>query len=530
MKLRYGLMAAVAAAALTVAVPAQAKTFKFAFQGDLSSLDPHSLNESFLLGTLANVYEGLVLYDDNMQIIPGLAESWENISPNEWKYNLRKGIKFHEGQDFTADDVIFSWQRVLSEGSDQKARAGKVSNIRKIDDHTIIVETPAPNPILNSDLVFLYIMDKEWSEKNGSTNATNVRGDDTGNHANLHANGTGPFIVGSHQADIKTVMTANPNYWKKTATNVTEVVFTPIKEAATRVAALISGELDMVYPVPVQDWNRLNDAQGVSALAGPEARTIFLGMDQFRDELLYSDVKGKNPFKDVRVRKAMAHAINLDAIKAKIMRGAATPSGLMVAPQVNGHDKGLNTPYAFDPAKSKALLAEAGYPNGFEVTIDCPNNRYVNDEKICQAVASMMAKVGVKMKVFAQPKSKYFGKVLSQNGYDTSMYLLGWTPGSMDSQNVLTSLIACQNKEKKLGTFNLGNYCNSTVDALSVKIESETDQAKRNAMISQAFKIVQDEVGYLPIHQQPLSWGVSDRVTVNQRADNALDYRYVVVK
>ncbi|MEX0583731.1 MAG: ABC transporter substrate-binding protein, partial [Sneathiella sp.] len=447
-----------------------------------------------------------------------------------WEFKLRQGVKFHGGQDFNADDVIFSWQRTLSEGSDQKVRGGQIKNITKVDDHTIVVETPAPNPILVQDLPYLLIMDKEWSEENNATNATSAAGDNTGNYANLNANGTGPFMIESHKADVKTVLKRHEGYWKDIEGNVTEVEFTPIKEAPTRVAALISGELDMVYPVPVQDWERLDDADGVSALTGPEARTIFIGFDQGRDELLYSNIKGKNPFKDQRVRAAFVHAVDLEAIKEKIMRGAATPTGLLAAPQINGFVESLNTPYEYNPEKSKALLAEAGYPDGFEVTLDCPNNRYVNDEKICQAVTSMLAKVGVKVDLLAQPKSKYFGKVLSTSGYDTSFYLLGWTPGSMDVENVLSSLIVCQDEENKRGMFNLGNYCNPKVDELTAAIGSETDQAKRTAMIEEAFKIVKDEVGYMPIHQQPIAWGVSDRVTVNQRADNGLDYRYVTVK
>jgi len=531
MKIRHGILAAVTAAAIALAAPvANAQTFKYAFQGNLSSLDPHSLNETFLLGSLGNIYEGLSIYDANLAAVPGLAESWETVSPTKWKFNLRKGVKFHNGNDFTAADVVFSWKRAQSEGSDQKVRASKIKNIEVIDDYTIIVETPAPNPILTSDLVYIYIMDKEWSEANNTVNATSASADNTGNYANLNANGTGPFMVVEHKADVKTTFKRNPSYWGKITSNVQKVEFTPIKEAATRVAALISGELDLVYPVPVQDWKRLDNAEGVKALRGPEARTIFLGMDQGRDELLYSNIKGKNPFKDIRVRQAFAHALNLEAIKKKVMRGAATPSGLMVAPQINGYVPELNIPYAYDPAESKALLAAAGYPNGFELTMDCPNNRYVNDEKICQAVVSMLAKVGVKVDLLAQPKSKYFGKVLATGGFDTSFYLLGWTPGTMDSENVLSSLLVCQNKETKAGLFNLGNYCNKRVDELTAKIGSETNQAKRNAMIKEAFKIVKDEYGYLPIHQQPLSWGVSDRVSVNQRADNALDFRYVVVK
>ena len=211
------------------------------------------------------------------------------------------------------------------------------------------------------------------------------------------------------------------------------------------------------------------------------------------------------------------------------MRGASTPSGVMLAPQINGYNKELNNPYAFDPEKSKKLLAEAGYGDGFSLTLDCPNNRYVNDEKICQAAAGMLAKVGIKVDVFAQPKSKYFAKVSTQNDNDTSMYLLGWTPGSMDVSNVLDNLIICMDKEANKGQFNYGRYCNPKITPLADSVREETDPAKRQAMVDEAFKMLQDDVGYLPLHQQPLSWGVREGVKVAQRADNVLDLRSVVL-
>ncbi len=533
MKLKSLVIAGVSALALSAvaAVPASAKTFKFAFQGDAQSLDPHSLNETFTLGMLGNIYEPLIAYDKDMQKTPALATKWEAVTPTKWKFTLRQGVKFHNGNAFTADDVIFTWERMGSEGSDQKARAGLISKMTKIDDFTLMIETPVPNPSVLNEMTFMYIMDKEWAEKNNAIRSSSPKdaGRD-GSYATTNANGTGPFMVESRQPDVKTVMVRFKDHWNKNiASNVTRVEFTPIKQAATRVAALLSGQIDLVYPVPVQDWKRLNDAPGVKALAGPEARTIFLGMDQDRDELLFSSVKGKNPFKDVRVRKAFAHAIDLNAIKKAIMRGAATPAGLMWAPQIQGFNAASNTPYKYDPEMSKKLLAEAGYGDGFTVTMDCPNNRYVNDEKICQAVAGMMAKVGVKIDLLAQPKSKYFAKVLAQGGYSTSFYLLGWTPGSMDVYNVFNSLIACRNKDKKAGAFNLGGYCNKKIDELGKIVASETDIAKRQAAIDEAAKILQDEVGYLPLHQQPLSWGVRDGLNVAQRADNVLDYRNVVM-
>ena len=524
-------VATACALGILAATPAlQAKTFKWAFQGDAQGLDPHGLNETFTLGMLGNVYEAMTRYNGKMQLQPSLAVSWDNPSPNTWNIKLRKGIKFHNGNSFNADDVIFSWKRTLTEGSDQKVRGSMIKSLEKKDDYTLVLTTPAPNPVLMQEMAFLYIMDKEWSEKHNATQAANVKDKNSSGYANLHENGTGPYTITERQPDVKTVFKRFNGYWGKTADNIDTIIFTPIKEAATRVAALISGQVDMVYPVPVQDWKRLENSAGVKPLTGPEARTIFLGMDQFRDELLHSTVKGKNPFKDQRVRAAFAHAINLQAIKEKVMRGASTPAGLMIAPQVNGFNPALNTPYRYDPKQSKKLLAEAGYPKGFGLTMDCPNNRYVNDEKICQAVTSMLAKVGIKVDLLAQPKSKYFGKVLAQNNYDTSFYLLGWTPGSMDAHNVYQNLLSCQNKEKKRGLFNLGNYCNARVDEITGLIGGETNPKKRQALIDEGFKIVQDEVGYLPLHQQPLSWGVSDKAQVVQRADNVFDFRSIVMK
>jgi peptide/nickel transport system substrate-binding protein len=521
------------AGAATVALmtsPALAETFRFAFQGDVQSLDPHGLNETFTLGYLGNVYEGLTHYDKDLKIEPGLATSWENTDPTTWRVNLRKDVKFHNGNDFDAEDVVFSWKRTLTPGSDMKGYGAKIAEIKVLDPYTIDIVTPTPNPILPRELVYLYIMDKEWSEENKTTEATSPKAaDSTSTYAAQNANGTGPFQLVERQADVKSVMKRFDGYWGQIASNVTDVIFTPISQDSTRVAALISGELDMAWPVPVQDWNRLEEAEGVSPLKGPEARTIFLGMDQHRDELLYSNVKGKNPLKDQKVRAAMAHAINLDLINDKVMRGAATPTGLLIGPQINGFDAELNKPYEYDPEMSKKLLAEAGYPEGFELGMDCPNNRYVNDEQICQGVVGLLARVGIKVNLNAQPKSKYFAKVSPQSGNDTSFYLLGWTPSTMDAHNALFNLVSVFDAEKNSGQFNYGRYSNPAIDALTDKIVSETDAEKRQAMIDEAMKMLKDDVGYLPIHQQPLSWGVRDGVTVVQRADDVIDLRDVVV-
>jgi peptide/nickel transport system substrate-binding protein len=325
---------------------------------------------------------------------------------------------------------------------------------------------------------------------------------------------------------VRTVLIPNPNWWGKAEHNVSEAIFTPIANAATRVAALISGEIDMMEPVPLQDMPRIEGNPDLKVLHGMEARTIFLGMDQKRDELLFSSVKGKNPFKDKRVRQAFYQAIDIEAIKSRVMRGTSTPTALMVAPVVNGFVPELNKRLPYDPDAAKKLLAEAGYPNGFELGMNCPNDRYVNDAEICQAVAGMLARIGVKINLMAETKAIFFPKVLRR---DTSFCMLGWTPDSLDSHNALFALMATPG-ENGQGQFNLGGYSNPRLDELTQKIASENNRAKRQALIAEAFKIHADDIGHLPLHQQPLVWGMKKNVEVVLLANNFNYLKWVVIK
>jgi peptide/nickel transport system substrate-binding protein len=304
------------------------------------------------------------------------------------------------------------------------------------------------------------------------------------------------------------------------------VIFTPIGNDATRVAAMLSGEIDVMEPVPLQDVERLKSNANLSVMQGPELRTIFLGMDQKRDELLFSSVKGKNPFKDKRVRQAFYQAIDVDTIKSRVMRNAATPTGLMIAPGIKGFVPEMNKRLPHDAEAAKKLLAEAGYPNGFEVGMNCPNDRYVNDSEICQAVAANLARIGVKINLQAESKATYFPKILRR---DTSFYLLGWTPGTYDAHNALSNLMATPS-DKGQGTFNLGSYSNAKLDELTQKIQSETDQTQRNAMIAEAFKLHADDIGHIPLHQQALAWAMKKNVTLVQLADNFMPFKYINVK
>ena len=400
---------------------------------------------------------------------------------------------------------------------------------RKLDDYLIEVETPSPNPILPREFAFLYIMDKQWCEFNDTTTATNLKGGNPNNFANMHANGTGPFRVVERQPDVKTSFERFDHYWKPIKSNIRKAVMTPIAQDATRVAAFVSGELDFAAPIPLQDLPRLEERPDVHVVTGLETRVVYFGMDQSRPELLYSSVKGKNPFKDLRVREALAYGLEVRAINDKVMRGTARPTGLLVASQVNGYNSELAVPYPYDVHKARQLLSEAGYPDGFALTLDCPNNRYINDEKICVAAAGMLAKIGLKVDVLAQPKSKFFAKVMASGGYDLSFFLFGWSPGTYDAHNVLFNILSCRDEGSNAGRFNIGGYCNPRLDELIQSVQTEIDPARRQTMLNEAFTITKDQVAYLPIQQQPLSWGVRDGVVVVQRADNILDLRNVVM-
>jgi peptide/nickel transport system substrate-binding protein len=502
----------------------QAVTLRVANQGDAQSMDPHSLNESLQLTFTNNIYEPLIARDKQLGLAPGLATRWTQTKPTVWRFELRKGVNFHDGTPFTADDVVFSFNRAAGPGSDMQGYTTSFKEVRKIDAHTVEIETLTPFPILPDVLSSVYMMSKKWCEDNKATTPVDRR-KGIENAASFKANGTGPYRLKERQPSARTVLVRSGTYWGKVEGNVTEVIFTPIGNAATRVAALLSGEIDLMEPVPLQDVERIKASPTLKVLQGPELRTIFLGMDQKRDELLFASVKGKNPFKDKRVRQAFYQAIDIETIKARVMRGASLPTALMVGPGIRGFSVEQNKRLPYDVEAAKKLMADAGYASGFEVGMNCPNDRYVNDADICQAVAANLARIGVKVNLQTETKVTYFPKILRR---DTSLYLLGWTPSTYDAHNALAALIATPT-DKGQGQFNLGAYSNPKVDELTLKIQSETDQAKRNAMIKEAFDLHSADVGHLPLHQQSLAWAMKKTVDLTQLADNTMPYRWVTV-
>ena len=505
---------------------AHAQTLRWASQGDLQTLDPDSRNESLTNSINGQVYEYLTGRDKQLNIVPMLATEWQQTGPLQWRMKLRANVKFHDGTPFSADDVVFSIKRAQEPSSDIKVYASAMGEPKKIDDLTVEFNLKDVNPIFLQHANSIFIMSKAWSEKNKVEKTQDFNAGEQ-SYAAMNANGTGPFMVVSRQPDVKTVYKRNPAWWGKFDGNVQDVVYTPIKSNSTRVAALISGELDLVLDPPPTDTPRLRNTPGVKVIDGPENRVIFIGMDQGRDELLYSSVKGKNPFKDQRVRQALYQAVDEESIKTKLMRGQAAPTGAtMVSPAGTFNDAALEKRLPFDPEASKKLLASAGYPDGFEFTLDCPNDRYVNDEEICKTLASMWSKIGVKVRVNSMPRSIYFAKL---GNLDTSAYMLGWGVATYDGQYSLQSLVRSRTTGAD-GNFNFSKVSDTKVDQLTDAMKTETDVAKRNTMIRDALIRTRDEYLFVPLHHQIRPWAMIQGVTTVHRSDDRPEARFTSIK
>ena len=360
---------------------AWAEEFKWAGTTDPQTLDPHAVNSAPVLGFLNNVYEGLVRRGKDMTVEPALATSWEAIDGGKgWRFVLREGVTFHDGSAFDADDVLFSYARASSEAADVRSWFAPVSDVIKVDQYTVDIMTSAPNPIFPDSIANWMIMDSGWSSANGSERPDK----ESANFATLNANGTGAFQVTAREPGLRTVLAPHSDWWGEATHNITRAEFTPIQNPATAVAALLSGDVDMIDPVPIQDAARLSARDDVKVIQGIEARVIMLGFPHEADTLKYGANSGQaNPFADVRVREAVAKAVNVPAILQTIMRGNAEAASQLVSPAMRGYSTARGAPYAFDQDKAKALLAEAGFEDGFSFGLKCPNNRYLNDEAVC---------------------------------------------------------------------------------------------------------------------------------------------------
>ncbi len=502
----------------------QAETFAWAGKTDPQTMDPHATNTAPVLGFLNNVYEGLVRRNKEMKIEPSLAASWEQLGADGWRFNLRQDVTFHDGAAFTADDVLFSYERASSEDSDVRSWFAPVKSVSVVDEHTIDFLTNAPNPLFPDSIANFMIMDRDWATANKAERPSK----EAENFATRNVNGTGAFTIVERDPGVRTTLAPFAGWWDTLESNITEAVFTPIGQSATGMAALLSGEIDFISPIPLQDVPRMKERSGFTVHEGVEARVLMFGFSQKSDSLKFSDdVSGKNPFKDVRVRKAAYQAVNVDALIKKIMRGNAQPASQLVSDAMKGYSSANADRLSYDPDVAKALLADAGYPEGFSFGLQCPNDRYINDEAICKAAASMFAKVGLNAKLTSMPVRNYWPE-LRESNFD--MYLLGWSPGTFDAEHPIRFLASTPNKEKKLGSWNFGAYSNARVDELLPMVQTELDDARRQSMIDEITATLQQEVAYIPMYVQPLIWASKDNIKLTQRTDNFFILRWVTVE
>ncbi|WP_170389558.1 ABC transporter substrate-binding protein [Ruegeria arenilitoris] len=498
---------------MTTTSLASAETLRWARSGDALTLDPHSQNEGPTHTVRHQMYEPLIIRDTSGAFEPALATDWapSESDPNVWVFNLRQGVKFHDGADFTAEDVVFSINRAKQPNSDMKELINSIVEVRAVDDHTIEIETDGPNPILPANLTDLFIMDKGWTEANNAVNVQDFEGGEI-TFATVNVNGTGPYKLVSREPDVKTVMERNEDYWGRDQfpMAISEIIYTPIQNDATRVAAMLSGEVNFLQDMPVQDLDRVNAVDGLVVKQAPQNRVIFFGMNQGSDDIEADNVDGKNPLADVRVRRAMSKAINRDAIQQVVMRGQSQPAGMIAPPFVNGWTAEMDSESSTDVEGAKALLAEAGYPDGFSIRLDCPNDRYINDEGICQAAVGMLGQIGITVNLDAKPKAQHFP--LITDGM-TDFYMLGWGVPTYDSEYIFNFLV--HGRESDIGTWNGTGYDNDELDAKIESLASNTDLVARDQAIAEIWRVVQDEQLYIPIHHQVLNWGMAENLDIN---------------
>jgi peptide/nickel transport system substrate-binding protein len=521
---KAALAAALMASTALTAGAVSAETLRWARAAEALTLDPHSQNEGPTTTLMHQVYEPLIVRNMEGEMEPALATSWapSEEDGNVWIFELREGVTFHGGEEFDSADVVFSLNRAMSETSNFKELLSSVSEVRATGPYTVEIVTDGPNPLLPNNLTNIMMMDEGWATANDAVAVQDyAAGEDTFSARNT--NGTGPYILESREADVRTVLTANPDYWGigEFPLAASEIVFTPIQNPATRVAALLTGEVDFIQDVPVQDLERVAEAEGIDVITAPQNRVIFFGMDVGSDDIENDSVEGANPFADVRVRQAMNMAINREAIQQVVMRGQSEPAGVIMPPPVAGWTEELDQIPDYDIEAAQALMADAGYGDGFSVQLDCPNDRYVNDEAICQAAVGMLAQIGIEVNLSALPRAQHFPLIAND---ETDFYMLGWGVPTYDSEYIFNFLYHTRNEGR--GSWNGTGYSNPQMDEMIVSLASEVDLEARDETVAQLWQMAQEETIYLPIHNQILNWGIADGWETVVDADDQVKFKY----
>ncbi|QJR13793.1 ABC transporter substrate-binding protein [Usitatibacter palustris] len=465
-----------------------------------------------------------MLRGKKVEVVPGLATRWRQTSPTTWVFDLRRGVKWHDGSDFTADDVVFSVLRAQGPTSGFRVYANALGTPRRIDSHTVEFTTAEPSPIVHEMASNIMIMSRAWAGRNKVERSQDfTRSEET--HAARNAMGTGPYRLVSHEPDVKTVFKKNPNWWGIAEGyfegNVTDVVYTPLASDATRLAALASGDLDFVLDPSPQDIERLRKDPGIRIYEIAENTVFFVAMDQHRGELLHSSVKGRNPLKDLRVRRAIYHAIDMDAIARTALRGFGRATAIVMPnPESVPVPPAMDKRLAHDPALARRLLAEAGYPNGFSVGMDCD----LRWDKVCTALAGMLAKVGITLELVVANSSTFFAKL---RRLESSLYVSGWV-GSQDAMFTLQPIY--HSRDDNNGDWNIGNFRDPDLDAAIDRARVELDPAKRRELMIEAVRRMQEGIYMVPLYRRLAPWASRANVEVVQRPDMTFEARWAKVK
>ena len=519
------LVALALCAGVSLANAALAGNLRIASAFDPQTMDPHALALLYHTRVSVQIYEGLVNRDEQFKLEPSLALSWQATTPTTWRFRLRPGVLFHDGTPFTADDAVFSIERAMAPTSQRSFQLKGVKAARKIDDLTLELTLEAPDAVLPDKLQQLAMVSKAWCIRHGVEKPQDFNAKQE-TYTVRNANGTGPFMLDRFEPDVRTVLKRHPRWWgwaDKRHGNLEQITLLPIRSDATRLAALVSGEIDLVLDPPVQDIERLKSEPTIKLLQVTDLGQQYLVFDLARDELQDSDVKGRNPFKDLRVRRAVYHAVNADLIAKKVMRGLAVPTGAFLSPKVDGSPTELDKRLPYDPRKARALLAEAGYPNGFGVTLDCVNVPW--REAVCQAMTAMLTQAGIRATLRTSPTNQFFPKLTAATG---SFLEFGWTPNP-DAWSSLNGLFRSWDKSG-LGTFNAGRYSNPALDTLIDNIRIEPDLTKRRAMIGTVLRTVSDELPMIPLYRRTLTWAMNKKVNAIQWPSDSIELRWVRVQ
>ncbi|MDB4836970.1 ABC transporter substrate-binding protein [Marinomonas sp.] len=500
---------ALIAASLSLGVSAADITV--AYDADPVSMDPHEQLSGGTLQMSHMNFDPLVRWTKGMDFEARLATSWERINDTTMRFTLRKGVAFHSGNMMTADDVVWTFKRLQS-SPDFKGIFTPYKEMVKVDDYTVDLISEGPFPLTLHTMTYVFPMDSKFYS--GETAAGAAKGEVVkhgDSFASKNVSGTGPFELVSREQGVKVEFERFDDYWDKTTGNVDKLTLVPIKENATRVAALLSGDVDMIAPVAPNDLDRVDNSKGVDLVTLPGTRIITFQLNQNSHEAL----------KDVRVRQAIIYAINNDGIVKKLMKGFATTAGQMSPPGYAGYDETLVPRY--DLKKAKALMKEAGYADGLSLTMKAPNNRYVNDAKVAQSVATMLSKIGIKIDLKTMPKAQYWPEF---DKCSADMLMIGWHADTEDSANFSEFLTMTRNADTGRGQYNCGHYSNAKADALVEAANSETDPAKRSAMLKEVETIYYDEAAFVPLHWQNLAWGAKSNVDIAPIV-NSMNFPYL---